>query len=523
MSDFSKGKISELLHIVEPKKTPEVPEVARITVHAAISRFSFLFERVRNVVDYKDEHLLRKAAIQRILRRQLMLEKDLHKVSENLVKELIAAKYLPNATLDEQLYSQVEHIIKRYALLKKQRLGRDSHYQWLLGIIAAELEELVSDATLDKRSVNFLYEQLANRVHVIGTELDETDRLLQIYIACHRTLYKADDEMLSFKLVRAYHASWMHMETWEQNPQDMALKMMGIEATVKYQLSHPLAYKIQQTVRPWAVSLLVLREALQEDLAKASGLLEKPDALWGVVSKIADRRMESAKSRLRRGTRRSMIYLFITKILIAIALEVPSELLFFREFHPISLAVNISFPPILMYFIGRLIHLPGKENTDRIKKLIAEMLSAEGPKPIEIRIPPARSLSSQLGYGIGYLAMFVCSFGLLFFLLHLAKFTWISSCVFLFFLSIVSFFGFRLRSLAREYVVVTPTPKFSTVVVDFFSIPILRSGQWLSEKVSKVNIFVFFFDFILETPLKLFLQVMEDWLAFMKEKKEELQ
>ena len=64
---------------------------------------------------------------------------------------------------------------------------------------------------------------------------------------------------------------------------------------------------------------------------------------------------------------------------------------------------------------------------------------------------------------------------------------------------------------------------FSYALVDFFSLPILRVGQWLSTSISRINIFIFIFDFIIEAPFKLFLNVLEEWFAFMKEKKEELQ
>ena len=54
-------------------------------------------------------------------------------------------------------------------------------------------------------------------------------------------------------------------------------------------------------------------------------------------------------------------------------------------------------------------------------------------------------------------------------------------------------------------------------------VPILRAGRFLSESVSRFNVFVFFFDFIFEAPFKLFLNILEEWSAFMREKKEQLQ
>jgi len=59
-------------------------------------------------------------------------------------------------------------------------------------------------------------------------------------------------------------------------------------------------------------------------------------------------------------------------------------------------------------------------------------------------------------------------------------------------------------------------------LLDFFTLPILRVGQRLSQAVSQLNIFIFLFDFLFEAPFKLFLNVLEDWLGFMREKKEAL-
>jgi len=53
-------------------------------------------------------------------------------------------------------------------------------------------------------------------------------------------------------------------------------------------------------------------------------------------------------------------------------------------------------------------------------------------------------------------------------------------------------------------------------------LPFLKVGQFVSEKISKINIFVFILDFIIEAPFQVFLEVIEDWFAFLKQKKEEI-
>jgi len=47
-------------------------------------------------------------------------------------------------------------------------------------------------------------------------------------------------------------------------------------------------------------------------------------------------------------------------------------------------------------------------------------------------------------------------------------------------------------------------------------------GKWLSSNVSKVNIFIFVFDFIIEAPFKVLVEVAEDWTRYVKERKDNM-
>ncbi len=523
MPEFSRGKVSEILHAMRPPKAAEVPEASRITVHAAVSRFAVLYEKIRNAVDYKDDHLIRKAAILRILKRQLTLEPDDAQVGVNLIRELIAARYLPNGVLPESLAADAAIVIRKYRIVSRVPKTRERHREWLLGIVAAELEELLDDHRREKALVHFLFEQLGDRITLRNAVIDETERRLQVYIACHRSLSKADDEMMSYKLVRAFHSDWIHSAEWLDAPAEMAHQMVEVEQRVRLQLAHPLGQKFLHAVKPWAISLGILREALLDTPDQGEYLLHHPEELRLTVGKIAARRSQESKAKLRRGTFRAMIYLFITKILLALAIEVPSELYLYQVVHRSSLMINVLFPPVLMFLVGSLIRAPGKDNVTRIQQAMEELLSVEGPKGKQIRMPSKHGVVGTFLFRLTYALTFLLSFGLVFAFLEVLNFTWISSSIFLFFLCIVSFFAFRLRLSAREYVVIERVDRFTSVLVDFFSLPILRAGQWLSESVSRINIFIFLFDFVIEAPYKIFLNVMEEWFAFMKEKKEELE
>lgn len=523
MNAFAKGIVNQLLNALKTPEKTEVPEEARINVHAAVSRFSVLYERIRNAVDYKDEHLLRKSAINRILSRQLLLENDAQIIAANLVRELIGARYLPNNELPDYIIGQVAQRVAKYLAIQRSRVGSEKHYAWLRGILSVEIEELLVDASQEKALVTFLYERLADRVKVQGVAMDSGDLRLQLYLACYRSLVKADEETLGFKLLRAYLPEWLRPEGWLSEPQSMAERLIGVERRIRLSLTHPLAIKFQRVVKPWAVSLNVLREALLEKPDDAKVLLEKPESLNAVIARITERRYKQSKVKLRRGAVRATIYLLVTKMLLAFVLEVPAEWYWYKEISYTALLINMLFPPVFMFTVSLFIRIPGKENTDRIKSGVAALLSPEGLPLREIRVPPRRGAEARLMFSLLYAIMFLVTFGGIGLILSELEFTWFSAAIFYFFLCVVSFFAFRLRMNARENVIVEGRASLRTLVLDFVSLPILRAGSWLSQSLSRINVFLFIFDFMIEAPFKIFLTVLEEWFSFMKEKRDELQ
>lgn len=524
MTAFSREIVSRLLEAIAPRPMPEASsEDTRVNVHAAVSRVSSVYEKFRNAIDYKDEHLVRKAAIERIVKRKALFDHDPRSVALHLIRELIAAKYLPNQTLPESLVEEVAPVIAKFFVLRDQRLGGLRHEEWVLSLVAAELEELLGDRGQSKAMAEFLFERIGERIQVKDGALNETTRRLQVYIACHRVLFKADNEMIAYRLIRFYFSAWMRPAEWVERPQDMAARMLTIQAEVEHQIAHPLSQKFLSAVKPWGVALVFLREAFEEKPALAEGLQELTPALKQQLTKIAERRYQASYSRLKRGTGRSIIYLFMSKMLLALAFELPFERLLYNQVHATSLIVNITFPPVLMWIVGMFIRVPGKDNTERVLRAVEELLSVEGPQGREIKIPKQRSGFGRFSFTAVYFLTFCLTFGLVILGLHAIQFTWVSTSIFLFFLSVVSFFAYRLRMGAREYVVLRDKDSLKTVIIDLFMLPILRAGQYLSVQVSRINVLVLFFDFIIETPFKTMLNVLEELFAYLKEKKEELQ
>src|SRR3989338_4001071 len=80
----------------------------RIIVNELLSKVASFYEKFRTAMDYGSEETIPRRAIERMLKRMLFLEKDSKALSQDLLRELIWAGYLPNATVPELIIDDVE-------------------------------------------------------------------------------------------------------------------------------------------------------------------------------------------------------------------------------------------------------------------------------------------------------------------------------------------------------------------------------------------------------------------------------
>jgi hypothetical protein len=173
--------------------------------------------------------------------------------------------------------------------------------------------------------------------------------------------------------------------------------------------------------------------------------------------------------------------------------------------------------------------VPGDENTKKIYSLIKDIISEdpEDPHILETstiigKVTKSKSPIFSAAFSLLYLLTYLLSFGSIVYVLTLVNFNPVSQIIFIFFVTLVTFFAFRVINITREYFVIDRDGPL-TPFIDLFFLPIIRVGQWLSgEVLSKFNIFIFIFDFIIEMPLKVIVEVIDEWARFVRLKKEEM-
>ena len=92
----------------------------KIVVNRLISKIASFYEKFRTAMDYGSEETIPRRAIERMLNRMLVLEQDSKELSKHLLRELVWAGYLPNATVPESIINDVSNSISLYLKLKER-------------------------------------------------------------------------------------------------------------------------------------------------------------------------------------------------------------------------------------------------------------------------------------------------------------------------------------------------------------------------------------------------------------------
>lgn len=510
------------------RTTPADASVATIDVHDTVSNVAWAYEKLRQAIDYQDEHLLRKNAIERMLRRRLVAGVTADTIAEPLILELIRGRYLPNKTLPATLITQTADVINKYVHLWTQvphvvHEESEKLFAWYIGLVSVELNELLSPSEHDESLVQLMYRVTHRDIVFDEQHLSEVEKNEQLYIAIHRTLLKSDSSIIRYRLFLRLHPDWR--QATPEVVTAVGQHFPETKNTVEAQLLHPAGELLMRIMKKYTIIFLVF-----DDLAKQYGreAIEKmsyPEELVSDIKAAYANRRKKIMGKITRSIIRSIIYVFLTKMLLLILIELPVERIIYPHLkNMLPLIINVTFPPFLLLFLGVTIRPAGTKNEIAVVENV-EGLIYRGDDPhvlVKPRKPISRNAFFTGLFRFVYASTFVIVFGGIIYGLTKLQFTPISTFIFLLFLSIVSFFGIRVRLLSKELLVVDQRENLFTVLFDFFTVPVLQVGRWISIRVPRVNVLIFFLDVIIEAPFKAFLEASEGFFGFMQEKREEI-
>jgi hypothetical protein len=498
---------------------PDQDHQPTVGVSNGLGMLAFAYEKLRNSVEYREDHVLLRSAIRRILKRRLQAFWNYDPLASALIRELIWARYLPNDAVPQHKVAAIETLLKKYAVLLQaadKQKDTQAWRDWVLGIAACDIEQALVERRASYALAELLYQWLMRHVQVIG--LDEGDRAVQLYLAVHRTLLKSDKTLLSYHLFLLNIPEWKKMT--EVDAGRVAESLVDWRETIEKQLHHSQAQILARAIKPYTPPFLVLDEVVREQPTTALQRLGDWAYVKSKLDAVCKLRYSQLHSRVRRAIVRSTIYILITKMALALVLEVPFDHYVFGAVHWSQLGANVIVPPLFMAILGLSIKTPSLRNTqvieDRVKRLL------EGDDALETIVLGRAQRSLAAGYSSFYAISNLLIFGGLAWLLWILHFSWLGIGLFVFFMCVVVFFAYRVRQIATEFSVVREKENILEATITFLTLPFLRIGYRLSAEFGKMNVFAFILDVLLEAPFKLMLDLAENWLDFVRQKREEV-
>jgi hypothetical protein len=515
----------------EKEKPVAKPELT-ISVDQTLSSIALIYEKIRNAVDFKDEHLFRRGAIERILRRRLITlgKNSARKTAASLIKELIWSRYLKNASLPRSLIGETEAAIAKFQLVKESLSAKEA--EWFLGVVSAEIDQIL----VDQRK-NDLWAEAAtswfSKNFVWKDKLDRSAKDILIRLAVRRALLKADDSMLEFWLLSQFYPGWT-----KNDPQTVAqIKARAGEVIgqVDYFVHHPLNNSLFRFVKKSIPPIAVLKDMFSEvPASRLEQTLADPKKLDEKITQICRRHYLQIKNRVRRGIKRSIIYIFATKMVFVLLLEIPFDAWYYHRqasaldlaasgnIRLLPLSLNLTLPPLLMFLIGLFIHPPSEENTKRIIRLAHQFVYKKEVARRTFFLVGRKKRFWEVVFGLLYLALFVAVFGMISSVLFKIGFNPASVLVFFFFVCLVLLFAFRVRWSAQELLVKKERQGFVESLMSLLLLPFLDVGARLSAGLAKINFWALILDFLIEAPLKTIMEVVTQWLRFIRKRQEEV-
>jgi len=522
------GQTEYLLNAVKAvANLPEGEGSETVDVSKTVSFFAIAYEKFRNVIEFKDEHIIRRNAINRIISRRLVFNPELANEALSLAKEIAWAGYYHKDKISEQSIEKLQEIIDwhiklRNVLVKGEAKPKISFYnQFIKDLLVCRIEELLNEkeAKINSLFIFYFYQILSPVIEIEGKTNDEKNLL--VYIALEQVFRKSDSVYLRYYLFKLLFENLGKVKKDDLNDNRLDFKKAFNFIDKKIEAaSNRKIIKYLRNLRP---TYLIFKEAVLQNLKRLDELLKDEKKLKSVIESLCQEKYQTSKEKLSRAGVRSIIYIFLTKVIFVIIAEYPIMKILGEKVDYFSLAVNALSPPFLMFLFVFFTTVPDENNTARIWSRIKQLLFGEQPQKLYFKIKKNKeqNLLFNVMFWMFYFTTFAVTFLVINSFLNWLNFSFTSKIIFFFFASAVSFFGYRISQNAKEYVVKEKESIF-TPIIDFFLMPLVSVGKWLSSEIGKINVLLLFFDLLIEAPFKVFFEVVEEWINFIRRRKEDI-
>lgn len=522
-----------------------------IYVDEIASKVAKLYETVRRIVDWKEEHLIRRAAIERVLKRRfvskvygmsIVPDVDPAQAAEPFISELIRSGYFPNGKIAKEKILDIQEALEKYlyilnnAVVKNGVNGDKSKkeikagvkrkinfYNWVIEIAACEIEEILDAPLREYALLNLMTECLIDRIKILPeNEISEENTYIQTYIAVHRTLFNLDKPITSFHLLKYKHPEFFSSK--EYIP-EFTSKIMSIWEEIESDLNYPKGSEFFRLAEKYDAAYLLIGDSmnkLEKDIDIIDEKVTDPGVFLSIVEGVYKERLNTLKKRLSKLAIFSTLSIFVAGGASLLIFEIPVAKLVRGYFSPWAIVADLAIPTALMFVLVWMIRPPSANNLDSVKEEISKVAyTVEELDVYEVKLRKRVRKFLNLIFALVYLAGGLVSLYGIYWVFKIANVPWTSLYINTANVAMVVFSAMVIRQRSKELTIVEKE-NIIEFLLDFFSIPLAKIGAWLSEKWKEYNIVSVFFIALVDFPFSSFVAMIESWRNFIKEKRSEL-
>ncbi len=451
-------------------------------------------------------------------------------MAESLVLELIRGGHFPNDKIEEIKANYVQKIINKYVfILKNNPENREGKaglqfYNWLLEVCACEIEDTLSPAIKEMALIDYMFSLMKQKIKVSDKAyesgiLKKEDTNVQIYIAIQQALFKLDAPIISYNLIKYKYPQWEKPDA--EFLLNISKNIFKIWQDIEKDMTNPMANKFYTICEKYDTPYLLLGDVLSEE--NTGKEISEPSALEALIKSAYSKRMSTLKARIRRAAIYSTVSIFVTKIFTLVILEVLlSEILTGHLDTPILIA-DVLIPTLLMFTIVSTIKKPSEKNLNMvIMETMKIVYKKDSSDVYDIKVRQKKGVASRTVISLVYVFSAFVSFGAIYEILHYFSFPITSIIIDIIFIALILFAGTAVGKRAQELTIEEEKEGFLSFLSDVFFLPVQGLGKWISNKWKKYNAFTAFFNALIDMPFSAFVEFLEKWRYFIKERKEEM-
>lgn len=510
-----------------------------IHVDEIASRLAMLYEKLRKIIDWKDDNALRRGAIERVLKRILFPnlagfkanKASSTELAETITVELIRGGHLPNDTIPMERMDDIGTVLNKYLIFLETVSDYDffavkqkiNYTNFILETAACEIEEVLTNPVKEYGIINAMTFLLQERIKFIPNDFLEKEEIRKyIFIATIKTLYDLDDRFIAYALLRRRFADWNESD---EKVKRIAKELPEAWKDVENDLNKPFLRKFLRVAERVDTIFMLIDDILTNFKNKPEKLMvsfEDPEKFAKLIKKAYEKRYATLKTRLFRLAIFSTLSVFLSNWVTFYVVEVPMAKIFYEGFNFRTAAIDFIVPTALMFVLVSMIRLPRKRNLDKVIVFAFSFIYKDEDKHnFQLRFDSKRPSLMKIVMTSLYFEMIIVVFAGIAYLFYIAGLP-ITSVIFdTFTISITVFAAVAIKNKSKELNVDEET-SIGDFFLDMLSVPIAKVGSIFAKKWKEYNVIAMLFNFLIETPFAVILNVIQGWSDFISERKQEL-